>query len=99
MIHAENKHAPMGSDEVAPVFLPAGALTKISQQPQVVGAEDVAPVFFSTGAVARILGCSMKQVYRLLDAGAIESVYLGSRRCVVAESLDTFIRKLPTQRA
>jgi hypothetical protein len=43
-------------------------------------------------------GITTWQVYRLLEAGEIESRYIGKRRLVVVASLQEYINNLPTTR-
>lgn len=59
---------------------------------------DDPPVFVSTKEAARLLGLSRNHVYNLLNAGAIQSRYLGKRRQVVVSSLHEFAANLPEQR-
>lgn len=47
---------------------------------------------------AAMTGLSKWTIYKRLDDGAIASVYDGSRRLVVVESLKTYIANLPTER-
>lgn len=57
------------------------------------------PIFVSVKGAAEALSLSRAQVYDLLNDGAIDSRYQGSRRLVVVESLREYADSLPTGRA
>lgn len=57
---------------------------------------DIDPIFTSVKDAARILDLSPWSVYKLLDAGAIDSVYQGKKRSVVVASLREYAANLPT---
>jgi hypothetical protein len=54
------------------------------------------PILVSVKDAARVIGVSPWVVYQQLDAGAIESRYVGRRRLVVVESLRRYVDGLPT---
>ena len=54
------------------------------------------PIFISVEATAAALGLPKSRVYKLLDAGAIESRYERRRRMVVVASLREFAANLPS---
>lgn len=59
----------------------------------------LAPILASVKDAAEILGgITTWQVYRLLEAGELESRYIGKRRMVVMDSLRTYVEQLPTTR-
>lgn len=55
------------------------------------------PIFISVEATASALGLPKSRVYKLLDAGAIESRYERRRRLVVVASLRDFAAGLPAK--
>lgn len=57
------------------------------------------PIFVSVIDAATSLGISRREVYRLLDAGEIESVERGRRRLIVVESLHAFAQRLRDEAA
>ena len=57
----------------------------------------IEPIFTSVNEAARILDTTPWSVYKLLDAGEIESVYMGRRRKVSVESLRAYAANLPTE--
>lgn len=52
----------------------------------------------SVDEMAAAIGISRKHAYRLLDAGVIDSRYLGRRRLVSWASLNQYMESLPTER-
>lgn len=54
------------------------------------------PIFISVEATAKALDLPKSRVYKLLDAGAIESRYERRRRMVVVSSLREFAANLPS---
>jgi excisionase family DNA binding protein len=48
--------------------------------------------------MAAAIGVSTKQAYRLLNWGVIESGYRGRQRLVSLDSLNTYMKSLPTER-
>lgn len=48
----------------------------------------------SVDQVAHTLSIGRRQVYRLLDAGRLESVWIGRRRLVLATSVDAYVEQL-----
>ena len=54
------------------------------------------PISISVKDAAATLGVSPMTVYRLCDAQAIESVYLGRKRLVLVASLREYAANLPT---
>jgi excisionase family DNA binding protein len=56
--------------------------------------ESLPPRFVGIKQAARDLGISRAGLYRLLDAGDIESVHIGRRRLVVVASLDALEAEL-----
>lgn len=62
-------------------------------------AEDRPSTLMSVKMAAEDLGgVTTMYLYRLLEAGAIESRYIGKRRMVVRASLEEYIAGLPTTR-
>lgn len=56
------------------------------------------PIYTSVKSAARALSISPWVMYKLLDAGEIESRYHGARRLVDVQSLREYARNLPTER-
>lgn len=57
------------------------------------------PILMSVKATATTLGgITAWQVYRLLEAGELESRYIGKRRMVTAASVEAYAANLPTER-
>lgn len=56
------------------------------------------PITVTVKGAAQMLGLSNWSVYKLLDAGDIESRYKGTRRLVVIESLREYVASLPTEK-
>lgn len=56
------------------------------------------PWTISVKDAAAKTGLTKWSVYKLADAGLIETVYSGSRRLVIYESLRAYIAGLPTER-
>ena len=56
------------------------------------------PITVSVADAAHMTGLSKWTIRHLLDKQAIRSVYQGTRRLVVAESLRDYIANLPTER-
>jgi excisionase family DNA binding protein len=56
------------------------------------------PITVSVKAAAEMTGLSRWTIYQLLDNGDVASVYKGSRRLVLVESLRDYIANLPTER-
>lgn len=52
------------------------------------------PIFLSVRESAKALSLSTKTVYRLMDAGELESAWFGTRRLVVTASLRTYAAQL-----
>lgn len=46
------------------------------------------------GGVTERLSCGRSTVYKLIEAGELETVTIGRRRLVVAESVDAYIERL-----
>jgi excisionase family DNA binding protein len=58
----------------------------------------ISPITVSVKDAAAITGLSKWTIYKRLDDKSIESLYEGSRRLVVVESLRRYIASLPTER-
>ena len=59
---------------------------------------DLLPILVSVKRTAQILGdITTWQVYRLLEAGEIESRYIGRRRMVLLTSLREYAKNLPSR--
>ena len=56
------------------------------------------PITVSVNVAAELTGLSKWMIRKRVGDGDIESVYEGSRRLVVWESLQNYIRNLPTER-
>jgi hypothetical protein len=56
------------------------------------------PITVSVKTAAAMTGLSVWAIYKLLDAKAVESVYQGTRRLVMVDSLRAHITSLPTER-
>jgi excisionase family DNA binding protein len=52
------------------------------------------PIFVSPKEAARLLSLSRSRVYELMDAGAIESTRIGTRRVIPVSSLHAFAAQL-----
>ncbi|HVT76979.1 MAG TPA: helix-turn-helix domain-containing protein [Acidimicrobiales bacterium] len=52
---------------------------------------------YSPGEAAAVLGVSRGTVYKLLDAGALASCKLGSRRLIRRSDLEAFLDALPAE--
>lgn len=59
-------------------------------------AEDDGPITVSVKDAAAKIGVAPMTIYRLCDAQAIESVYLGRKRLVLLASLREYVANLPT---
>ena len=59
-------------------------------------AEDDGPIAVSVKDAAAKIGVAPMTIYRLCDAQAIESVYLGRKRLVLVDSLRDYVANLPT---
>lgn len=59
-------------------------------------AEDDGPITISVKDAASKIGVAPMTIYRLCDAQAIESVYLGRKRLVLLASLREYVANLPT---
>lgn len=57
---------------------------------------EIDPIFISVKGAAEVLDTTPWSVYKLLDAGVIESKYMGSRRKVVVESLRQYAESRPS---
>lgn len=53
----------------------------------------------SVDAVAHALSLGRREVYRRLDEGDMESVWIGRRRLVPADSVDAFVARLRAEAA
>jgi len=60
---------------------------------------DIKPIFVSVKEAARVLDCSTWKVYELLNAGRLDSKYMGASRKVVFASLEAYASALPDERA
>lgn len=60
---------------------------------------DIAPIFVSVKQAADMLNITPWSVYRLLDAGEIESSYHGKRRLVRFTSVQQYADNLPSEPA
>lgn len=58
-------------------------------------AEDDGPITVSVKDAAAKIGVAPMTIYRLCDAQAIESVYLGRKRLVLVASLREYVKNLP----
>lgn len=56
------------------------------------------PWSISVKDAAAMTGLTKWGIYKLADAGQIETVYSGSRRLVIYSSLRDYIANLPTER-
>lgn len=56
------------------------------------------PISVSVKRAAELTGLSRWTIYKRLEEGAIQSVYDGTRRLVLTESLRAYIKRLPTER-
>lgn len=56
------------------------------------------PITVSVKTAAAMTGLSVWAIYKLLDRREVESVYAGTRRLVMVESLRAHIANLPTER-
>jgi hypothetical protein len=56
---------------------------------------EIDPIFISVKGAAEVLDTTPWSVYKLLDAGVIESQYMGTRRKVVVESLRQYAGQPP----
>jgi hypothetical protein len=57
---------------------------------------EIDPIFISVKGAAEVLDTTPWSVYKLLDAGVIESKYMGSRRKVVVASLREYADSRPS---
>ena len=57
---------------------------------------EIDPILISVKGAAEALDTTPWTVYKLLDAGVIESTYMGSRRKVIVASLREYAANLPT---
>ena len=57
---------------------------------------EIDPIFISVKGAAEVLDTTPWSVYKLLDAGVIDSQYMGTRRKVVVKSLREYAKNLPS---
>lgn len=56
--------------------------------------EQTAALLTIVGGVTERLSCGRSTVYKLIEAGELETVSIGRRRLVVAESVDQYVARL-----
>lgn len=59
---------------------------------------EVKPYLFSLATTAQLLGgITEREIYNRIEAGDLEGVYIGRRRMVTRESVETYVERLRKQ--